>query len=166
MIAVCLVSALTFVFATLFGHVLHWMIHQPWTGRLYRAHRAHHFDLYPPSDYTSDKYRGAGTDSTVFTFALLGAPLVLFPAAAGLLGWVPVSWSIACVLTLLAVGFLNDYIHDSFHLNRHWLHGYDFYKRMDDLHYHHHVDTSKNFGIFLFVWDRVFGTFEADKSKK
>jgi hypothetical protein len=158
---------LTFFFVALmmfvtmvFGHVLHWAIHQRWSGRLYRGHMTHHVKLYPPEDYMSDVYRDPGKDSTVFPFLVLGSPLVLAPLALTFLSLVAWPTALAMVGASLLIGFLNDYIHDSFHVRNHWLaRVLPGYKRMNELHYVHHCYMQTNFGIFTFVCDRAFRTF-------
>ena len=119
----------------------------------------HHLKLYPPWDYESDTYRDPGKDSTVFPFLILGAPLVLLPVVAGIFGIISVWISVALVFEILLIGFLNDFIHDSFHVKGHWVRRYwPGYERLNRLHFAHHVDMQKNFGIFIFAWDAIFGT--------
>lgn len=62
MIAIALTILIAFLATTLFGHVVHWALHQKWTGSVNQSHMTHHLKLYPPSDYLSDSYRHAGKD--------------------------------------------------------------------------------------------------------
>lgn len=61
------------------------------------------------------------------------------------------------------MGFLHNYLHDSFHINRHWLYQNSFtknlFKRWSLLHLIHHQNMNYNYGIFLFHWDYVFRSF-------
>jgi sterol desaturase/sphingolipid hydroxylase (fatty acid hydroxylase superfamily) len=161
MLDALLVGIVTYLITSLLGYVVHWAIHKPWAGRAYRAHRAHHIDLYPSGRLISDEYRSAGDQSTVYTFLLAFSPLLLLPVAlwiAGVFSW---GMALSAVLAMGLVGLLNDVIHDSFHVKNHWLSrvipGYD---RMRRLHFVHHVNMRRNFGIYSFIWDRIFGTLK------
>lgn len=159
-----LLVPLVFFGITLFGHVTHWVIHQPWAGRFAKAHMAHHERLYPVNDFLSDTYRKAGKDSTVWIFAVLSLPVLALPVIAHLLGWIGL-FTMTCVIAeMLFLGWLHDYLHDAFHIRDHFLKRLPFVKglmgRLTELHRLHHVDMSKNFGIFFFMWDKVFKTLK------
>lgn len=160
MLSVVLVGLIAYLLTSLLGYVIHWAIHRPWAGKAYRAHRAHHIDLYPPGKLISDEYRFAGSQSTVYTFLLAFSPLLLLPIILAIVGWFSIAQAIAALVAMGLVGLLNDIIHDSFHVKNHWLSrlipGYD---RMQQLHFIHHVNMKKNFGIYSFFWDRLFRTF-------
>lgn len=163
MMAIILTALVAFFVSSLFGYVVHRSLHQPWTGRLNQKHMTHHLTLYPPSDYLSDKYRDAGGDNTVIIFAIAAVPLVATPIVLGVLGVLPLALVITTLVVMGIMGFLHSYLHDSFHIRNHlltripgirvifayWVH----------LHWLHHVDMQKNFGIFLFHWDHIFKTF-------
>jgi len=161
MLSVVFVGLVTYFLTSLLGYVVHWAIHQPWTGRAYRAHRAHHIDLYPPGKLISDAYRNAGGQSTVYTFLLAFTPILLLPIVLWAIGWFTFMHAFAAVAAMGIVGLMNDIIHDSFHVKNHWLSritpGYD---HMRQLHFVHHVNMKRNFGIYSFIWDRVFRTFK------
>ena len=143
-----------------FGYWTHRALHQSWTGRLHRAHMTHHLVLYPPTDFVSDKYRHAGSDNTTWTFLALGLPLLCSPllvALTGLIGWITAFWLVG---VLGGSGLLHSFIHDWLHLKVHWFHWIPGAKRLVELHKIHHVDMSKNFGIFSFCWDKLGKTFE------
>lgn len=157
---VAIVSGIAaYFFASFVGYVVHWVIHQPWAGKAFRAHRAHHIDLYPPKDLVSDVYRSAGHQSTVYTFLLAFAPIVLFPVVAALLGWVSVTTMLCVIGSIGVVGLLNDVIHDSYHVRDHWLARWiPGYAHRRALHFAHHANMKKNFGIYSFTCDRIFRT--------
>lgn len=159
MLSALLVGIVTYLLTSLLGYVVHWAIHKPWAGRAYRAHRAHHIDLYPPGRLISDTYLSAGKQSTVYTFLLAFMPLLLIPVVLWLVGWFSWGMALSAVLAMGAVGLLNDIVHDSFHVRGHWLRRLvPGYERMRHLHFIHHVNMRKNYGIYSFIWDRVFGT--------
>ncbi len=161
---------ITYVIVTLFGFIVHWSLHQPWVGKLNDAHMTHHLTLYPPEDFVSEKYRSAGKDSTVWTFALASIPLVAFPIVLALLGILSWHLAITVVVVELSLGFLHDYVHNAFHIKDHWMGRVpvlkDIFQVWVKLHYLHHVDMSKNYGIFTFHWDRVFRTFSVDEGNR
>ncbi len=163
MLAILVTVLISFIISSLFGYVVHRSLHQAWAGRLNRAHMTHHLTLYPPSDYLSDTYRQAGKDSTVKIFALAATPVVATPIILGIIGILPLSLVITSILVMGAMSFLHDYLHDSFHIRNHFLTripGFrDIFAYWNRLHYLHHVDMQKNFGIFLFHWDHIFKTF-------
>ena len=163
MIAIILTALITFFVANLFGYFVHKSLHQKWAGRFYRAHRTHHFKLYPPSDFTSDKYRSAGKDNTLFIFGAAAIPIFLIPIILGAFHIVPLSIVFTSLLVMSIMSFLHSYLHDAFHINNHWLYKVPMinvlFTRWVYLHWLHHVEPQKNFGIFLFFMDKWFGTF-------
>jgi hypothetical protein len=147
------------VIASFFGHVVHWLLHQRWTGIMHRAHMEHHLELYPPGHLTSDKYKAAKwyhRGPLLFTPPLI----IILGAAGGLLWWAGAPHWVVWVLGACLVGFglVNDYFHDSFHVRKHRLNRYKWYKRLRRIHFVHHHQMGKNFGIFWFGWDQIFGT--------
>lgn len=163
MLAIFLTAFITYFICSLFGYVVHRAIHQKWTGAINKSHMAHHLKLYPPTDYLSDIYRDAGKDDTFKIFAVAAVPVVATPIVLGVTGFLPLSLVITALVVMGLMGFLHSYIHDSFHIRNHFLNRVpvvkDLFKRWNALHYLHHVDMQKNFGIFAFHWDRVFKTF-------
>lgn len=154
---------LTYLVTTFFGYVVHWAFHQKWTGPVNKAHMTHHLKLYPADDYLSDVYRQPGKDNTVKLFAFAAIIPVGLLFLSFFLGFMSLSTLIVVCITLAILGFLHDYLHDSFHIRNHWLTKLPIinklFGRWNELHYLHHVDMQKNFGIFSFHWDRVFKTF-------
>lgn len=163
MVAILLTIFISYIVASLAGHVIHWSLHQTWAGFLNKAHMSHHLKMYPPEDFTSDVYRHAGNNSTPKYFALVALPVIIAPIVLGFFGILPLH----LVLIVLGVeglmGLLNDRIHDAFHINKHWMTRVPglrtIFAKWTKLHYIHHVDMSKNYGIFTFYWDRIFKTF-------
>lgn len=167
MVTILFTIFITYLITSLFGYIVHRALHQTWSGYFNKAHMTHHLIKYPPEDFLSDTYRNAGKDSTPKFFALAALPIILAPL---LLGWFGIlSWAV--VITIMVVeglmGFLHDYLHDSFHIKNHLLTKIPVINKLFDLwvklHYQHHVDMNKNFGIFTFHWDKVFKTFLKNK---
>lgn len=138
-------------------------MHQPFSGPFYRKHWAHHYKQYPANDMFSVKYRSSGKDNSIFLFGILLSPVVLGMLAMTIFHVVPMVLGILLLIEMGVVGYLNAAIHDDMHLfksfwGRFWFFGELVYK-----HHIHHLDTSKNLGIFWFGWDKVFGSFQKDK---
>lgn len=141
------------------GYFAHRAMHEDWTGPLYKGHMEHHLVQYPPGKLTSETYlKPVWYHSGIILFA--PAALAVF-GVAGVLAWL-VGLSLDTYLTfvggVVAFGLLNDYVHDSFHLEKHWLQYVPGYTRLRELHFHHHDDMSKNYGIVTLLWDAVFKT--------
>lgn len=156
-----LVGIDTYIITAFLGYVVHWAIHQPWSGTAHEAHRRHHVELYPPGDLISDKYRSAGAKSTVWTFLALFSPVVVAPFVAWAMGKLTFTQAITIVATMALVGLANDSIHDSFHVRDHWMSRViPGYHKMRERHFIHHVNMKKNFGIYSFTSDKIFGTYK------
>lgn len=149
----------SYLVTSFLGYIVHWMMHQRWAGPLRVAHMAHHIVLYPPKNLMSESYRSAGSSSSVWTFLAVLIPLMLLPVALALGGVISL-WSAGlAVIAMALVGITNDIIHDSFHVIDHPLSKViPGYKRMQELHFVHHRNMKRNFGIYSFVCDRLFKT--------
>jgi sterol desaturase/sphingolipid hydroxylase (fatty acid hydroxylase superfamily) len=143
-----------------FGYWSHRLFHNPISGPFYKAHMNHHTVQYPPEDFTSDVYRSAGKDNTLWYFALAFSPLMIMIVLSHFLLGVSL-WTCACVIaSMIATGLVHDYLHDGFHLNKSLWQYLPFFSRWQELHKIHHVDMSKNFGIFSFLFDKLFKTYQ------
>jgi sterol desaturase/sphingolipid hydroxylase (fatty acid hydroxylase superfamily) len=124
----------------------------------------HHLTQYPPGKLTSDRYRFPKWYNN--GLLLFTPPLLVLMGSAALIVWSlhwP-WWMLAVLGTCVAtLGFLNDWVHDSFHVRRHPLMHLRTYQKLRRLHFIHHSNMDKNFGIVSFVWDRVFGTLVTEK---
>jgi sterol desaturase/sphingolipid hydroxylase (fatty acid hydroxylase superfamily) len=167
MIAVVLTALITFFIASLFGYVVHRSLHQKWSGRLHQAHMTHHITLYPPEDFSSDKYRDPGKDNTVVVFGVAAVPLIALPIILGVLHILSLVLVVVSLVVMAVMSFLHGYLHDSFHIKNHWLYQVpplkNWFARLVRRHWLHHVDMQTNFGIFVFHWDHVLRTFWSDK---
>jgi sterol desaturase/sphingolipid hydroxylase (fatty acid hydroxylase superfamily) len=147
---------------TFLGYWVHWIFHQPWSLGFYHAHMNHHQIQYPPSDYLSDTYRGAGRDSTVILFVVAFAPVLIGIALLTWFGFFTLTTCGIIVASLAIWGYVHDYFHDQFHLNNTWWKQFSFFIKLRSTHYLHHLDMSKNYGIILFPWDKLFNTYDAE----
>lgn len=167
MLAIFLTILITFLISSLFGYVVHKSLHQEWTGSVHQAHMTHHLRLYPPDDYVSDVYRDAGKDSTPKFFAIAAVPLVSAPIILWLVGALSLSLMVVALIVEVIMAFLHNYLHDAFHIRNHWLYRIpgigSWFQHLVDLHWMHHIDMNTNYGIFYFIFDRLFRTFQETK---
>jgi sterol desaturase/sphingolipid hydroxylase (fatty acid hydroxylase superfamily) len=154
-----IVLIMSFLVLTNLGYWMHYAFHQKWSGRLYQAHCRHHNILYPSNDFMSDEYRDPKQDNTFYLFALCFSPLVLTAVLLTVFGVIPLLIGIEVLAMMAIVGAANNYMHDAFHIYGTWWNGFWFFDKLRHLHYMHHIRQDKNFGIFNFLWDRVFGTY-------
>lgn len=159
MLALICTVLITYVYSTFLGYCVHWAIHQPWAGLFYKAHMIHHLELYPNTRLVSDKYLSAGSKSTVYTFVVAFTPFFLIPILTFCYDITTLAQSISILLVMGFVGFVNDFIHDSYHVKNHWLNMViPHYSRLRKLHFIHHLNMNKNFGIYGFYYDKLFNT--------
>lgn len=167
MLALLLVFLVTTVGTTFFGYWAHKSLHMKIMSFFSKSHSVHHDKLYPINDFKSEKYRSAGKDSTVIFFAVASLPVLAIPLLLSLLGILSLFQALFSIATMLFIGWAHDYIHSLFHLKTHWLQKVpvlvNYYNKLEKLHYLHHVDDSKNFGILTFVWDKLFKTMKTDE---
>jgi len=142
---------------------MHWVLHQKFSGRFNIAHIEHHMVLYPPDDYQSDVYRETTKNGAPVFFAITAIPVIILPMVLCYLGLL--SWHLMFIaLAVMGIyGFLSNYLHDAFHIRNHWLNYVPIinmiFKRWTILHWIHHLFQQYNYGIYCFIFDRIFGTF-------
>lgn len=157
------VLLLAFFSITLFGYVVHRLLHLPLMGVFHKSHMRHHI-LYPAEDYLSDKYRSAGKDSTFIFFAIASLPLLVIPVLFYWLGIFSFQLFAFTIFVMSLLGLAHNYLHNAFHIKNHWMHRFFLTKHIfniwTNLHYFHHKEMDTNFGIFFFWWDKLFKTFK------
>lgn len=119
----------------------------------------HHLKQYPSHDFISDKYRSAGNDSSLFLFSIVFAPFVILALILTITQTISLLLGITILFEMAVIGFLNNSLHDSFHIRNTVWERFNFFKKLREKHITHHIDLSKNLGIFIFIWDRLFNTF-------
>lgn len=142
------------------GYAFHRFLHTKYAGPFHRNHLVHHLEKYPANDFTSPDYRKAGKANTLWPFLATG----LFIGAVAL--WLTPLWfSLPLIFNLSLVGYLNDTIHESTHLNPTKLVKYQWFRVLRDLHLQHHLNLKTNYGIFSFWADRLAGTYRLPSQK-
>jgi hypothetical protein len=161
------VLALTFLFGSTSGWVVHYLLHTKTFKHLATDHNVHH-SLYTPDDFESEgRYRDAGKARSTLVFIPIITTAIAFmciPLWFAFNAW----WIYPIVLaTGVFVGWLNDYAHYAFHIKEHWLNKYKYFRRLKYLHLLHHIHPKKNQGIIWFGADRLFRTFiDADSHSR
>jgi sterol desaturase/sphingolipid hydroxylase (fatty acid hydroxylase superfamily) len=156
---ILLTILVVFLVATSFGYFVHRALHQEWMWQFYKNHHTHHLILYPPEDFDAPTYRSAGKDNTTYFFIAASSPIIVLPILLFAFHIITLPIFITAFISMAVFGIPNNYLHDSFHISGHWLCKYNWYRELVKLHYEHHVDLQKNFGIYSFLWDRICGTF-------
>lgn len=166
MIMVILVTVVSLVLSNFLGYWIHRALHQKWAGPFYRAHMQHHLELYPADKLTSSTYRNAHWyNRGPFLFTPPFLVIVLTAIGIAQLLHAPM-WTvidIACIF--IVFGFVNDWIHDSFHLEKHFLQKLRYYRLIRIAHLFHHVNMDKNYGIVSYEWDKIFKTIAGNRTK-
>jgi sterol desaturase/sphingolipid hydroxylase (fatty acid hydroxylase superfamily) len=142
--------------ASLIQASAHWCLgHQKIGGFLHKIHAREHHGIYSEELMISDKYldeaRSADYYYAIPAFTLAWCAYRLLPFDLFLIHFVSLG------LSTLA----HFYLHVQYHLAGTWLTRYRWFQRKRKLHLLHHRDTTKNYAVIEFFWDRVFGTYEA-----
>ena len=158
-------NIILFLYIELIAYLWHRFInHYGLLGDKIRVtHYCHHEETYPYDNMTSLEYQ-----SSHDTWPWI-IPIVLF-------GYIPIylyykkydieyRLYIIYMLQLTMHVFFISYIHDSYHIDNHWLNDYGWYKENKIYHYIHHIDN-KNYGILTYIFDHVFGTFSGNIVEK
>jgi sterol desaturase/sphingolipid hydroxylase (fatty acid hydroxylase superfamily) len=154
---------LGFIATNLFGFVVHWALHRKESKDFNQSHMTHHEKLYPPEDFFSDVYRDAGKDATPKFFVIAAIPMLLSVVFFWLIGVISLFVCVVVMLEMIGIGLIDNYLHDAFHIRNHWLNRVPlvrtWYAKLVKYHYLHHCDMTRNYGIFNFMWDRIFKRF-------
>lgn len=155
---------LTFIVGSLVGYCMHLFMHTKFARMKYlsfiaHSHRVHH-RLYHIRDYESETYRSAGKDNSAFVFV----PVITISILLLCVGFwfVFQSWWIYPIILVegTAIGWLNNKIHECFHIKNHWLNKYKLFRELKRLHWIHHKHPKTNQGIIWFGPDKLFGSFK------
>ena len=131
--------------------------HNGFFGNLIRyKHWVHHEVDYPVGDLRPihrEKYKDSGSWSW---YALAGIVLVVDLLVLPWRDAIPLAIGSAIYGQLVV-----NYFHSVFHLKRHFLHRFAWFRHLIKLHDIHHW-TPGNYGIVFFFMDRIFGTLKEE----
>lgn len=144
LLAVLATVVIAFFLSEWVGFSVHRLAHWPGSGWLFRNHLRHHAEAYPPSRYQTERYLGDLKTSFLRIFVPLFVGL-------NVLAWIVLPWHLATIffVTSSATALANSYLHDSYHMNDHWLRRFGWHRRLVDTHYVHHLNVKKNLGIYF-----------------
>lgn len=170
-----------FVFTEVVGYFLHILLHSEKVSWLSRGHMIHHLKVYGPrrSLRQPGPYKNSVEGEDRYGFLGVGLewvlPIVLLIAAVvalcSLVLRIPALYQAAFMGAALLWGHvLFGAMHDSMHIENHWLAAlpvlggwYRHIRRLHDIHHLRFSDEGRmptNFGICFFAFDRLFGTYE------
>lgn len=139
------------------GYVVHKALHQPQLGKIHGTHEIHHKEIYPPEDYLfAGKYKEVPAAAQPVWYYLPPAILMV----AGFFYVLPAYIAVSLTAELALVAWMNDWLHQKLHIKGHWLERFSWFHHLRALHWHHHVDDSKNIGIFSWFTDKLLGTYQ------
>lgn len=157
LLLVLFVIVFTFVYGSMAGYLVHWLLHTKLFERLAKAHNTHH-ELYTVDDFDSETYRDAEKNDSAFVFVpIITTAIVLLCIP---LWWIFQIWWIYPLIIGegVLVGWLNDYLHECFHIRDHRYNKYAWFRKLKKLHVVHHALPKKNHGIIWFLPDKLFRT--------
>ena len=127
--------------------------HGGWLAWIGKTHRGSHHRVYSASTFEAPLYN-RHEDGVEFTYIPPGIILTLLTYA--LLPPVLAGTSLAAVL---ASFWSHNYIHKQYHLTGSWMLRFAWFRRKKEIHWIHHRDYTKNFGVIDHLWDRLTGSF-------
>jgi sterol desaturase/sphingolipid hydroxylase (fatty acid hydroxylase superfamily) len=177
MLAIVAWAAGSCLVAELLGYLLHRLLHSDRVRFLSRSHMMHHLVLYGPlqpqrpegryKDATTGKVAlgNIGLEWLIPSALILGCALAVFSLFA-----VALRYRVVFITGALTWGFLMfSYLHDRMHERGFWLERTiirRWFVKARHLHDIHHCTLDDdgfmptNFGIGLFLFDRIFGTLQ------
>jgi hypothetical protein len=131
----------------------------------YFWHRyAAHGKLIPNMiEKSHDKHHTIIDDQAFEDFLYIGIIVFLYGILLAYLFYLDIillSTLLSIYIPLLIISFWNLYIHSAYHIKNHWLNSYQWFKDDKRIHFQHHYDPSKNYGIATHFSDVIFETFD------
>jgi hypothetical protein len=149
-------------------YLWHWQAHTKfsWNQECFRLHMAHHWQKYPPSKFFGDKPESYETVSTILGTAGFQHELGLYVGVVTSLicsklifraSWTTLIWA---TIGYALVGYIGNYLHNSFHIPEHPLNQFRWFHELRALHYIHHLGNAKhNYAIVNFTLDKLAGHY-------
>jgi hypothetical protein len=122
-----------------------------------------HTEILPPVKNTHDIHHTIVEDQAHGDFFYVLVLLVLY---FGILLYayhrLYITWALFFYLYIPVVfTFLSNYfLHYAYHVEDHWLNKYEWFRNDKRIHFQHHKDQSKNFGIVTHFSDHILDTFD------
>ncbi|MGA3400050.1 MAG: sterol desaturase family protein [Acetobacteraceae bacterium] len=137
----------------------YWLGHRRLGGLFFRNHINYHHTYYARGHLASPAYQGKEGNNTPFFLI----PTILVGAVAFFL--LPLGLFLAMGLTAAASFYLHVYFDKAYHVQGSLLERFAWFRRMQQLHFVHHLHANSNFAVIDFFWDRLLGTYRKPDGK-
>lgn len=130
-----------------------WLGHRRVGGFMCRNHLNFHHAYYTKGHLASAAYRGEEGNVT---------PYFLIPAALlgiGLYFVLPLPLFLVMMLATGASFYAHVFFDKEYHVEGSKLERFAWFRRMQQLHFVHHMHANSNFAVIDFFWDRILGTY-------
>ena len=129
-------------------------------GYLRTVHSQEHHGIYSRERLVSNTY--LDESRSVDSYYAVPAAILLVAA------YLALPWGVFVVhaLALAASIAAHVYLHVQYHIRSSWLNLFRWFRRKRQLHLYHHKDTTRNYAVIEFFWDRVFGTYHEARPER
>ena len=141
------VPVLTFIINNFIIWLIHWFLHQSYALWLHAKHIEHHSN------------NGIYDQDNKLLFTIVAIPFLIATVILTLCGIYAPIVGFVIFICALANSSLHDYLHIQFHNKDSWLFKYNWFLKLRNFHFIHHKVLNKNFGVIVFVWDKLFKSF-------
>jgi len=131
----------------------YWVGHRRVGGLFFRNHINFHHTYYARGHLASVAYKGQEGNNTPFFLI----PTILVGLAAFFL--LPLGLFLAMAATAAASFYAHVYFDKAYHVEGSLLERFAWFRRMQQLHFVHHLHANSNFAVIDFYWDRLLGTY-------
>jgi sterol desaturase/sphingolipid hydroxylase (fatty acid hydroxylase superfamily) len=131
----------------------YWLGHRRLGGLFFRNHIQFHHTYYARGHLASAAYQGKEGNNTPFFLI----PTLLVGMAAFFV--LPLGLFLAMALTAAASFYAHVYFDKAYHIEGSLLERFAWFRRMQQLHFVHHLHANSNFAVIDFYWDRLLGTY-------
>jgi sterol desaturase/sphingolipid hydroxylase (fatty acid hydroxylase superfamily) len=128
--------------------------HRETGGFLYRTHLYQHHGIYSKDLLVSDKY--IPEEKSLDFFYSIPVTAIALLAYLSL----PFDLFLVHVVSMALSVYAHLYLHGQYHLKETWLSRFKWFSKRQQLHLVHHKNSTKNFAVLEFFWDRVLGTYQ------
>jgi hypothetical protein len=133
----------------------YWLGHRRVGGQFFRNHINFHHRFYARGHLASPAYQDKEGNNTPFFLI----PTILVGAAVFFV--LPLPLFLAMSLTAAASFYAHVYFDKAYHVEGSLLERFAWFRRMQQLHFVHHLHANSNFAVIDFFWDRLLGTYRS-----
>jgi len=121
-----------------------------------------HTDILPPVKKTHDIHHTIVEDKAFGDFFYVFMLLVLYFGIllyAYQIAFITKALFLYLYIPVVLTFLMNFYVHSAYHIENHWLNRYEWFRNDKRIHFQHHKDETKNFGILTHMTDHMLNTF-------